>query len=205
MGIMATATGGGDFKKLPPGAHFAICNMIVDCGLQPGYQGKAQHKIYVRWEVPDERVEWTTKTGEKREGAMTIGCFYTLSLSDRALLRRDLENWRGRAFTDDELQGFDVTSIAGKACQLQVTHAESGGRTYANVTGIMGLNKIQRDLPVKLENPLLVYSITDHEPDVFARLPEWLQKKISERLDRRETTVQHEQASDFDPDDDIPF
>lgn len=206
--IMARDSGGKEFKKLPPGAHFAICNMLVDCGLQPGFSGKPQRKVYLRWEAPDERVEWHDKEGKEHEGPCAIGRFYTLSLSEKAALRKDLENWRGRTFTDEELKGFDIATILGKCCQIMVTHAESGGKTYANITGIMGLSKDQRVRAntAKAENPLLAYSVESHDPAIFAQLPEWIQKKINEQLndeDAPEPVASSNGADDFD--DDIPF
>ncbi|GEM_PF-4521665 len=51
-------------------------------------------------------------------------------------LRRDLENWRGRPFTREELRGFDLFKVLGTACQLMVTHTSQGEETYANVTAV---------------------------------------------------------------------
>lgn len=211
MGLMARDNGGGDFKKLPPGAHFALCNAVVDVGLQPGYQGgKPQHKVYIRWEVPDERVEFT-KDGQTKNGPMSIGRFYTLSLNEKAALRADLENWRGKAFTDAELAGFDLQSLIGKACQLMVVHAEASGKTYANIKGVMGLSRDQmpRAKTAKLENKPLVFSLDDPSADAFDDLPEWLQKKITERVQpesqeaRTATAATADTADAFN--DDIPF
>lgn len=211
MSLMARDNGGSDFKKLPAGAHFALCNAVVDVGMQPGYQGgKAQHKVYIRWEVPDERVEFT-KDGQTKVGPMSIGRFYTLSLNEKAALRADLENWRGKAFTDAELAGFDLQNLIGKACQLMVVHAESGGKTYANISGVMGLSRDQapRAKKAKLENKPLVFSLEEPSAEAFDALPGWLQKKISERLqpesqEARTTTAETaETAAEFD--DEIPF
>lgn len=206
MPIIAKDKGGADFKKIPPGAHFAICNMVVDCGMQPGFNGKPQHKVYLRWEVPDERVEYT-KDGVEHEGPCTIGRFYTVSLSQKATLRRDLENWRGRVFTDEELKGFDILNILGKCCQLMVTHAQADGKTYANVTGIMGISKDQRERAknVKPENELLSFSLDSPDKTAFEKLPPWLREKIEQRMtDDAEPPVQAA-ASGEDFDDDIPF
>ena len=123
MGITATDSGSmKDFKKVPPGCHFAICNMVVDLGVQETSfkgQAKQQHKVYIRWEVPDERVTYE-KDGKEIEGPCSIGATYTLSLSEKAKLRALLENWRGKLFTREELNGFDITTIAGKCCQVMV-------------------------------------------------------------------------------------
>jgi hypothetical protein len=203
--ITATDNGGKEFKKLPPGAHFAICNMMVDCGMQEGYQGKPQRKVYIRWEVPDERVEYE-KDGVKHEGPCSIGKFYTLSLSEKATLRKDLENWRGKTFSDAEAKGFNIVAVLGKSCQLMVTHSESGGKTYANVTGIMGISKDQqaRAKTAQPENELLAFSVEDPDQEAYDKLPNWLREKIDGRIvDNKESGVAASKDEDFD--DDIPF
>lgn len=206
MAIIAKETGGKDFKKVPPGAHFAICNMVVDLGLQEGFSGKPQHKVYLRWEVPDERVSYE-KDGQQIEGPCSIGCMYTLSLSEKANLRKTLENWRGKAFTPAELQGFDITNVLGKACQIMVTHEDANGKTYANVTGVMGVSRDQRERAgkAKAENPLIAYSLED-DPAILQQLPKWLQEKIANRLEAPTDPVPSTARSrDDDFDDDIPF
>lgn len=203
--ITATDNGGKEFKKLPPGAHFAICNMMVDCGMQEGYQGKPQRKVYIRWEVPDERVEYE-KDNVKHEGPCSIGKFYTLSLSEKATLRKDLENWRGKTFSDAEAKGFNIVAVLGKSCQLMVTHSESGGKTYANVTGIMGISKDQqaRAKTAQPENELLAFSVDDPDQEAYDKLPNWLREKIDDRIvDAKESGVAASKDEDFD--DDIPF
>lgn len=207
MAIMAKDTGGKDFKKVPPGAHFAICNLIADCGLQEGFGGKAQHKIYIRWEVPDERVSYE-KDGKQLEGPCSIGSMYTLSLSEKANLRKVLENWRGKPFTPQELQGFDITNVLGKCCQIMVTHSEDG--KYANITGVMGISKDQkaRSQGAKPENQPVAFSIDQWDQKAFTALPNWLKDKIENRMeDPGETQPSPDQTDGHEDqfDDDIPF
>lgn len=207
MAIMAKENGGKDFKKVPPGAHFAICNMVVDCGLQEGFGGKPQHKVYLRWEVPDERVSYE-KDGKTIEGPCSIGSMYTLSLSEKANLRKTLENWRGKPFTPQELQGFDITNVLGKCCQIMVTHNTEGNKTYANVNGVMGISKDQKERAAKAvaENQPLAYSIDEHDDRAFGALPNWLQEKIKSRLETpAEPVPSSGKPRDEDFDDDIPF
>jgi hypothetical protein len=64
---------------------------------------------------------------------------YTASLHEKASLRKDLEAWRGKPFTKDEAQGFDVERLIGATCLLNVQHVERAGSTYANVTSLMRL------------------------------------------------------------------
>jgi hypothetical protein len=207
MPITAKENAGKDFKKVPPGAHFAICNMVVDCGLQEGFQKKPQHKVYLRWEVPDERVSYE-KDGETIEGPCSIGRFYTLSLSEKANLRKDLENWRGKTFTGDELKGFDIENLLGKCCQIMVTHETDNGKTYANVTGVMGVSRDQRERTkaAKPENVPISFSLEQPDQRKFDALPKWLQEKIDQRMAPEETKPAPAAASkDDDFDDDIPF
>ncbi len=181
MSLIVKENGGGrEFKPVPAGTHVAVCNMIVDLGMQPGYEGGApQRKVYIGWEVPSESVEWTDKDGNKQVGPMKIGRTYTLSLNEKATLRAHLENWRGRAFTAQELAGFDLFNIANKACLIGVTHKTSGDKTYANVSSVMSLPK--GTTAPTVSGKILLYP-DPSDPGVFERLPEWIQKKINEQV-----------------------
>lgn len=199
MPLAVKDNGGKDFKKVPQGTHIAVCNMVVDLGIQPGGRYKPQHKVYVRWEIPAERVEYE-KDGKHVDGAMSIGNFYTASLSEKAKLRHDLENWRGKAFTPEELAGFDLFNVLGVACQVVVTHTKGAdGKDYANVTGVMGLPKgIPRPIA---ENKLVKYS--PDEPVQWDEVPKWLQEKVSGRVGADMSAPASNSEVDFD--DDIPF
>lgn len=209
MGILASDTGGKDFKKVPPGCHFAICNMVVDLGVQATTfkgQEKQQHKVYLRWEVPDERVTYT-KDDKEIEGPCSIGNVYTLSLSERAKLRAVLQDWRGKLFTAEELRGFDITSVAGKCCQITVQHnTGSDGKTYANVSGVMGISKDQkeRSKTAKSEVGVLVYSLDDPDKGTYDKLPNWIKEKLEDRISPPSVRAAKAVPSD-EFDDDIPF
>ena len=67
---------------------------------------------------------------------------YRASLHEKAGLRKDLEAWRGRPFTNVELQGFDLENVVGAPCMLNVIHKQgSKGGTFSNIAGIMPLAK----------------------------------------------------------------
>ena len=195
-------TGGGDFKKVPQGTHLAVCNLVADMGLQESsYKGerKVQPKTYIRFETPNERVEYE-RDGKKHEGPMQIGATYTSSLGEKANLRHILESWRGRAFTQEELARFDIFAILGKPCLITVTHKESGGKVYANITAVTALPK--GTATPTAENAPLKFS--ESEPADFDKLPEWLQKKIQAQL-RPAISGEAPRASTDDINDDIPF
>lgn len=209
MAIMATDTGGGgDFSPMPSGNHVAVCNMVVDLGKQrtvsQQYGEKIKHQVWIRWETPDETIEWTDRDGNGRSGPRVIGKTYTVSLHENANLRADLESWRGRPFTSDELAGFDISKLLGVPCMVNVTHAEKGGKTYANIAAVTPLPKALKENPPRATQGLILH---DEDNDAYTDLPEWLQKKIDDQIVDQPSGGSTGSADDWrkDLDDDIPF
>lgn len=137
MAIVAKASGGDGktFDPAPAGVHQGVCVDVIDLGvLDVTWQGKSkkQHKINVAWQIAEKRDDGKPFLVFKR---------YTLSLNEKASLRKDLESWRGKAFTRDEEMGFDVESVIGANCLLNIQHNQVADKTYANVVSIMPLVK----------------------------------------------------------------
>ena len=84
------------------------------------------------WQIDEDRDDGKPFHVQKR---------YTLSLHEKAGLRKDLESWRGKPFSDTELQGFDVENLLGVAAMLNIVHAVVQGSTFANIASIMRLAK----------------------------------------------------------------
>lgn len=129
---------GGDFELPPAGTHLAVCYRVIDLGTQQGEwkgQPKLQHKIMISWELPSEPMS----DGKP----FAISQFYTFSSYERARLRQDLEGWRGKAFTEADFGpgGFDIKNILGKACLLNIVHADKNGSTYANIASVSAVPK----------------------------------------------------------------
>ena len=64
-------------------------------------------------------IQWETKDG-------LIAKEYTVSLNEKANLRKDLESWRGKEIQPTELEGFDMTNLLGVQCTLQIMHNDNG-------------------------------------------------------------------------------
>jgi hypothetical protein len=131
-------TGGGDFAQCPEGSHIARCIKLIDIGTQKGeYEGKAtvRRQLIITWELPNELIP----NGELAGKPFGVSRFYTASLGEKAALRKDLENWRGRKFTEKELLGFDLKAVLGAPCMLSVVHTEKG---KAKVAGVMSSTRI---------------------------------------------------------------
>jgi hypothetical protein len=210
MAIMASDNGGGgDFSPMPQGNHVAVCNLVADLGKQrtvsQQYGEKIKHQVYIRWETPDEVMEWTDRDGNKQAGARVIGKTYTVSLHENAALRGDLESWRGRPFTREELAGFDISKLLGVPCMVNVTHVEKGGKTYANVAAVTPLPKALKDNPPRSTIGLLIYD--EDNASAYDDLPEWLRKKVDDQIKDVVIYQQNSGGGGFgdDLDDDIPF
>jgi hypothetical protein len=184
MSLIISASGGGNFeprKPLEAGAYAAVCDMVVDLGVQPspGGQFAPKRTVVLRFQIPEIRVE-ITKDGETKSLPAVISRTVGLSLNEKSTLYGLLTSWRGKAFTADELKKFDLGKVAGKPAFINVTHSVKGDRTYANLTSIMPLPK-SMTAPA-LEGEALVYSTDTPDGAVFDKLPAWIQDKIANRI-----------------------
>ena len=208
MGLTVTDKGGKDFEILEAGTHAAVCTQIIDIGPQETNWGE-KDKVKLRFEVPAERTSWTDKEGNDHEGPMVIWGTYTASLNDKATLRKHLEAWRGKAFTEVELMVFNLKAVLGQPCMISVIHTEREGKTYANIASIGRMPK-GMDVP-KAEGELLVFDFDQHTQADLDKLPEWLQGLIgkgkallAEQRSRATVSTQPEPDVPFD-ESEIPF
>lgn len=131
-----------DFTKdMPsPGQHVAICIGVWDIGWHESeWQGKVRmnHKVLFRWEL-DEYIEGGEYDGKHK----TLNQRYNNTLGEKSKLREDLMGWRGKDLTVQEAKdGFDLETMIGQACMINVVHQQKGEKTYANLSSISGLFK----------------------------------------------------------------
>ena len=187
---------------IPPladGTYPAICYLLADIGVQYNERfAKKSKQVVVGWEVIGETV---TIDGEEKP--RTFFNTYTASLDSKSKLRSALKAWRGRDFTLEELKAFDLKNIVGAPCFITVTTTEKeDGRQYSNLAGVAKLPK-GFEAPAATLEPI-VYDIDENDPADIAKLPEWIQKKITDS----ESYVQR-QAKQFaeidDSDGELPF
>lgn len=131
MGIVVRDPG-GKYIPAPAGAHAAVCCDVIDLGMVKGIE-KDQHKVKIVWMLEDVRDDGKPYLASRR---------YTMSLHEKAALRKDLESWRGRGFTAEELQGFDLEVLLGIPAMLNIIHVPGkDGGTYANIAAVIRLPK----------------------------------------------------------------
>lgn len=209
MGLKASDTGGGNFKPVPPGSYVARCISVIDLGTQVSngkFGEKAAHKVRLSWEVFGDDDDGQPLT--VNDMPMTVSKEYTVSLHEKAALRRDLAAWRGRDFTDEERRGFDIDRLLGAYALINVTHDTGGnGKTYANVAGIAPVPKAMASAKPTGVHPLTRFDLDAPDMEVFDALPEWLQKRIQAAPEwGHKPAGATTSGSDLaDMDDDVPF
>ncbi len=201
------AKASADFEIIPAGNHVAICNAVIDLGMQPG-RGQypaPKHAVYIRFETPTERVSYQ-KDGKEIEGPMSIGREFTASMSEKANLRKFIESWFGKKFSSDDMAAeFDFKQILGRKCLLNVTHTEKGTKVYANIQGASPIPK-GMTADYQQHNKSLYFDLSAPDQATYQALPQWIQKKVDGRLSEEQTkTDERNPPPSDDFDDDIPF
>ena len=84
----------------------------------------------------------------------------------------------GRKLTAEEAAGFNLTTLLGKPCQLQVIHVDSNGKTYANINNIVNLPD---NMTVPKATQVTSFDLDASDArETIVMLPEWIQNKIKE-------------------------
>ncbi|KKQ74831.1 MAG: hypothetical protein US97_C0056G0013 [Microgenomates group bacterium GW2011_GWF1_38_5] len=176
MGIYAESSPAR--KLIPAGSYVARCYQMIELGTQEmEFKGvkKLLKKANLTWELPTEMEVFNEEKGEQ---PFSISNDYTLSMFEGANLRRDLEGWRGKGFSEEEATHFDITKLVGVACLLNVIHKPAkNGKTYANIASISTLPK-GIICPAQI-NPSRILQFEDFDYNLYKELPEFLQEKIS--------------------------
>lgn len=205
MGIVAKKQSGNRFfVNAPTGMQHAVCVDIIDLGIvtPTNPQHKPAHKVKFLFQLKRTMTEKAIIAAKKANGDNSpltdgekklVGQRYlasqkfTLSLHEKALLRKSLVAWRGEDFSDAELNaGFDVENMIGENVFLNIVPNEYQGKTYANIQSYGPFDPEEFGEPIKPENYI--------------------------RVQDREKTGEHPKAgagglgeSDDDGNDDIPF
>lgn len=154
--------GGGDRISMlaPVGLQPAICCDVADRGFQENkfQPGKKIQKASIHWLIADKipaiythpYTHERTNTGELAGKPFMVSRWFTMSLHEKAGLRAFLRAWRGRDFTREQLAGFDLETLIGVRCALNISHsqAESTGNWYANVEQAMILPQNMQQIAI---------------------------------------------------------
>lgn len=218
MEFIAKSEGNSNIPKLENGVYTALSSMLIDLGFQKSMlDTNIRRKFMMVWNIVGEFIE---VNNEQLPRVMSKE--YTLSLNEKSNLRKDLQAWRGQAFTEEELQGFDLLTVMNKPCQLQIINEEKNGKTYNNISSIMAMPKGMQVEPLQ---ETTIFITNDIETwNNWEKIPKWIREKIKKAegyansdlkkyVDEYEKTEEQSNANTtvattdgvIAPDDDLPF
>jgi hypothetical protein len=185
-------------RELPEqDTHQGICVDVIALGQRweqfQGKPGTLRQKIALVFQLDAARSD-----GKRFELAQE----YTLSMW-KSNLRRDLESWRGKAYTEEQVKdGVAIDKLVGHNALIGVAHKTAGnGKTYANITTVTKLPKAMQPI----------------EAQAYERMPYWAKKKEEYAAEAAKhlndpTPMAKQAAEDYgdfppphDDDDDLPF
>lgn len=216
MEFIAKREGNSNIPKLENGVYTAISSMLIDIGPQKStLDNNIRRKFIMIWNIVGEFIE---VNNEKLPRVMSKE--YTLSLNEKSNLTKDLQAWRGKAFSEEELQGFDILTVMNKPCQLQIINEEKNGKTYNNISAIMAMPKGMTVEP--LEETTVFITNNPETWENWGKIPKWIREKIK-KAERFEDSELNEFVTEYEkienekedeentingviaPDDGLPF
>ena len=183
MSMVVKSEGNSEIKQLEPGVYTGIASAIIDLGIQENTMfGKKQRKVMIVWNIVGETV-----TVNDEEMPRVMSKEYTMSLGEKSTLRKDLEAWRGRPFSTDELNGFDLTNILNVPCQLQINQQEKNGKTFVSIAAIMAIPKGMK--VEEIDNAYFFDTYDSNTWENYDKIPNWIKEKIKKALNIKETEL----------------
>lgn len=200
---------GSDFEHPPEGLTRGTCIKIIDMGTTENEMyNNTQHQVMFTWEMPDELME----DGQP----FIISKFYTVSLHEKAHLRKDIESWFSKTLPDEVVKnGLPLDKFLSRHCMLNVIKQEKNNRTKSIVSAITPLPKAM-ERPQIHNEPCIFYFFEDengntemYHPEVFQNLSDKMKAKIMKSEEyiafTSDESQQNDQQMPADLDDDIPF
>lgn len=181
-----------NFESAPTGNHIACCFRLIDLGTMEGIYGK-RREVVVGWELSETKME---------DGRpFIINKWYTYSMNEKANLRIDLESWRGRPFTTEEFESFDMKNILSTSCLVSVL--DKDGKTRAGVVSALPQGTPKQSLK---SNDVQHFSFDEPDHVILDKLPDWLVDRIKQSDEYAAWQGEAiQQESEVPPDDEIPF
>ncbi len=123
--------GTGNYEPHPEGQYAARCVDVV-----------TMYGVETQWGIKN-MLRLVFITDAEREGgkAWFISRRFNATIHQKSTLGQFLVNWRGRAFTKDELHAFDEESLVGAGAYLTIGRREKDGEVYDQLMSAVKLPK----------------------------------------------------------------
>lgn len=178
MFSMKAGGSGGEYKNATPGAVGAVLTRIIDLGTQQTTFGE-KRQVRLSWEIDEQMSD-----GRPFLVSRTV----TTSFHEKATLRKLIEGWRGRKFTDGE--DFEMSKLLGQPALLNLIESEGG---YTNIDSVSRLPHGMS--PIEPAGDLMIFSLDEPDWSVYEKLHDKLQEKIAQAPEfsgsKREPTAPH--------------
>lgn len=208
MAILATNSG---IKRelIPAGNYIGRCYQMIHIGtVQESYMGEPKqfNKVRIGWELPEERRVFKPENGEQ---PFVISKEFTLSMNEKANLRKMLASWRGKDFSEEEAKSFDITKLLGVPCMINIIHkpkASDPTTVYEQIASITPMPKGMKAGPQENKNQVLSYDSFDWT--LYESLPDFLKDKIKGSIEfARLQQPNHINSHNTEPEyaNDLPF
>lgn len=206
-----TARPGQSIEPVETGNHHGVCVAVIDLGTQYNETfNKSQPKVMITWELPDFPIKNEQGEPDPDKGFRLISKEYTAVLHEKANLYQDLVSWRGVAFSEEELEGFNVKKILGANCLVNVVRVTKNGKTYANVSTVA---KLPKAMTAKNGTYQLLYDMDEGITPIPEGVPDWIKDKIKKSAEyiadmggeTQQVDTQRVAGQPPIDDDDIPF
>lgn len=154
-------------EAAPPhdaGQFVSVCCDVIDLGLNvEQFQGQPP-------EVKDKTALVFLTVSEDGGEVRQISQEFTTSMGKKSNMRKVLESWRGKPYTDDEAKkGVPLDKLEGATALITVAHKTSGaGNEYAIIQTIGPLPKAMKELVPGLKD--------------YKRAEFWEKRKVEYRL-----------------------
>ena len=205
MAIIAKEDSGAGFEQIGAGSYPARCYGVVLIGTSyDDMYKKTQTKVLLQFEFPSETID--APESEYHGQPYGLSKFYTLSLHEKSILRADLERWRNKPFTAEELEGFDLKNVIGAPCMISVVKKDSGKSKISSVSALVKGMKVAPQI-----NPTRYFDLEDftHFDDLPKGIQDMIRKSDEYRNQFGEGSPKPQSTEEpdvlFDDEDTIPF
>ena len=131
---------GSKFLPHPEGQYAAQCVDVVNLGERVEQYLDKPKKLVPKVAIVFQTGERNAETGELHQ----VSVEFTVSMGDKANLRKFLEQWRGKTYTDEQAEaGVPIDKLEGQLGLITVERkkAKGSGNLYATIKVICPLPK----------------------------------------------------------------
>jgi hypothetical protein len=181
-----------EFEHPTPGTVRAVCTRVVDLGTQEtnGQTGKKKNrKVMLSWEIDEAMADGRPFLVSER---------YNVNINPKAWLGQLLESWRGKPFTDEQLESFNLSAVLGSSCLLTIVRKGD----YTNVIAAIPLVKGMPKLEAKAK--YIDFDLDNFSKDVYDSLGDKLKETIAKSPEYIKATGQKDDAAPGKDEQDHP-